>query len=396
MAIKRLHYYNQQFLVEPDFTDEQRYHVSMRRRLSRVLHTFGIAEGLEVQKTANQQVTVKQGTATDKDGREIVLDTDAAPVDVSGLPSNATVFVTIAYQETQSDPSSATGAPGNTRFTEAPLLQATATAPPTDGSVILLARFDKAGTDVPGPLNGFLDGGVRQSAGAKIAPGAIAETNLAPALVTKINTPTGIVSVGGVSNPGGNVIVSGANAIQVNANVGTKTLTITENHSTILNANPHNTAANQLVGYDLRARAFGAIQFSQADATGATRTLNLTGATPRIVLAISSTSALLGTRSYGSGCFGFFDAATGVQRCFGSGFSFNALTDWFVRSGGVNTAGICSANFFDNSFSPARTEDLVVTVSVAGSVLTATLARTSSATPLASFTLTINLFYMGA
>src|SRR5216110_1068999 len=108
MAIKRLHYYNQQFLVEPDFTDEQKYHINMRRRLSKALHTFGIAEGLDVQKTANQQVTVRMGTAIDKDGRELVLDADAAPLDVSALPLNATVFVTIAYQEAQSDPSTAT------------------------------------------------------------------------------------------------------------------------------------------------------------------------------------------------------------------------------------------------------------------------------------------------
>src|SRR5206468_4973417 len=100
MAIKRLHYYNQQFLVEPDFTDEQKYHVDMRRRMSRVLHTFGIAEGLDVQKSANQQVTVKAGTAIDSAGREIVLDADfPLPVSAASFPANTTVFVTIEYQE---------------------------------------------------------------------------------------------------------------------------------------------------------------------------------------------------------------------------------------------------------------------------------------------------------
>jgi hypothetical protein len=34
MPVKRLHYFDHQFLVEADFTDEQAYHVGMRRRLT--------------------------------------------------------------------------------------------------------------------------------------------------------------------------------------------------------------------------------------------------------------------------------------------------------------------------------------------------------------------------
>ena len=45
MAIKRLRYFDNQFLVEADFTDEQKYHLEMRRRLNRALHSFGIAAG---------------------------------------------------------------------------------------------------------------------------------------------------------------------------------------------------------------------------------------------------------------------------------------------------------------------------------------------------------------
>lgn len=400
MAIKRLHYYNQQFLVEPDFTDEQKYHVDMRRRVSRVLHTFGLAEGLEVQRTASRQVTVKAGTAIDSSGREIVLDADQV-VDLSNLttfPPSTTVFVTIAYQEAQSDPSTATGAPGNTRFTEAPLVQAATTAPPTDGTVIRLARFDKtAGGDVPGNLNDLIDGGVRQSVSARIAAGAIAETNLAAALVTKINTPTGLVSVDGVSNPGGNVDLVAANAITLNSSNTAKTITIGENHSALA-GNPHNTTAAQLLGYDLRVRQFGAISFSNADASGATRTIAIpTPVQPRLVLAVSSINALLGTRFYGSGSFGVFDGAN--QRCFGSGITANSTTDWFMRTSGVNTVGICSANLFDGSLSPTRSEDLVVTVAASATGLTATLARTSTNPYPAigsGYTLSINFFYMGA
>ena len=74
MAIKRLHYFDHQFLVQADFTDEQTYHLDMRRRLNRLLHTFGIAEGLEVVKSANKTVTVRPGVALDRLGQEMIVE----------------------------------------------------------------------------------------------------------------------------------------------------------------------------------------------------------------------------------------------------------------------------------------------------------------------------------
>jgi len=65
MAIQRLRYFDHQFLVVADFKEEQDYHKEMRRRLNRVLHTPGIAEGLEVVRTSNKSVTVKPGIAID-------------------------------------------------------------------------------------------------------------------------------------------------------------------------------------------------------------------------------------------------------------------------------------------------------------------------------------------
>ena len=61
--IKRLHYFDHQFLVEADFSDEQTYHLDMRRRHNRDLHTFGVAAGLQVEKTGDKEVTVSAGTA---------------------------------------------------------------------------------------------------------------------------------------------------------------------------------------------------------------------------------------------------------------------------------------------------------------------------------------------
>lgn len=241
MAVKRLHYYDQQFLVEADFTDEQKYHVDMRRRLNAMLHGFGIAQGLEVIRTGARQLTVKAGGAIDRNGRELLLEADTN-VDLSNLttfPGNAPVFVTIAYQESQTDPSTATGASGNTRVTEAPAVQASPTAPPTDGTVVRLAQFTKtAAGDVPGNLNDALDGGVRQSVSAKIGPAAVDNTNLAPALAGRLTTlethagntnnphATTAAQVGALPLAGG---VIAAN-LQINGNLGIATAPATRLH----------------------------------------------------------------------------------------------------------------------------------------------------------------------
>lgn len=404
MAIKRLHYYDQQFLVEADFTDEQAYHMGMRRRLTRLLHTPGIATGLAVQNSGAHQVTVKTGAAVDGQGREIVLEADQV-LDLSNaatFPAGATVFVTAAYQEGQTDPSTATGAPGNTRFTEQPLLSASTTAPAVDFSVVPLARFDLTATgNVPGILNDVLDGGVRQATGAKLAGGAVSEANLDAALKAKVNTPGGVLSVDGVSNPGGNIDLVAAQAISLAPDDAGNRIVIGESHSARTD-NPHATTAAQVgalptTQYELAKRQLGLIQFTQADATGATRTITL-GFPPRMMLAIGQCRATLGTRSYGGGSVGFFETISGQQRCFGFGMTRNTDTDWFVRSVGVPTTGVCGAVFTDNGAAPVQSEALLVSVTPTPTGLTATLTRTlvGAGVALGTFQLEVNLFGMGA
>src|SRR5262245_10015790 len=215
MPIKRVRYYDQQSLVEPDFTDEQRYHVEMRRRINRLFHSFGIADGLQVIRSGSKQVTVKAGLAIDRDGREIVLDADRV-LDLSNagqFPPNGTVFVTAAYGETPSDPSTR-GAPGSTRITEGAAVVAVTTPPPTDGSVIRLCRFVMtAAGDVPGNPNDEIDNAVRVAAGSKLGAGSVVDSNLAAPLLAKINTA--IASIEGVANPGGNVDLVNAGAIAI-------------------------------------------------------------------------------------------------------------------------------------------------------------------------------------
>src|SRR5438309_1834447 len=84
MAIKRLNYFNGQFLREEDFTEEQTYHLDMRRRHNLRLHTPGIVFGLAVT-PGTGKVTVQPGMAIDVQGREIILgDADTDTVTVEG------------------------------------------------------------------------------------------------------------------------------------------------------------------------------------------------------------------------------------------------------------------------------------------------------------------------
>jgi hypothetical protein len=172
--IKRLRYFDKQFLVEADFTDEQKYHLGMRRRHNRLLHTPGIAQGLEIQKTDAKKVKVTPGTALDSKGQEIVLFTDFS-LDLSNAtsyPPNSTVYITIEYQEEATDPQPPEKPENKTRTVEKPLIKAITNEPSADDTVIQLAKFklDSNG-NVPGNVG--LDGGVRKSVGAVLADNAI-------------------------------------------------------------------------------------------------------------------------------------------------------------------------------------------------------------------------------
>lgn len=48
MSVKRLNYFNGQFLKEKDFQEEQSYHRENQRLHNKNLHSWGIVEGLEL------------------------------------------------------------------------------------------------------------------------------------------------------------------------------------------------------------------------------------------------------------------------------------------------------------------------------------------------------------
>ena len=141
--IKRLNYYNSQFLVEKDFNDEQLYHKEMRRLHNRALHTWGIVSGLQVEKVANEcKVTVTPGIAIDRLGHEVVLAERPVTLKLDEFDTETPVFVTIRYKDV-TDPADKDRSDTQTegerynRWTERPEVKASATDPGAAPEVLL-------------------------------------------------------------------------------------------------------------------------------------------------------------------------------------------------------------------------------------------------------------------
>jgi len=166
-VVKRLNYFDHQFLRAQDFNDEQKYHLSMRRRLNAVLHTWGIAQGLTLSVAAGgtgTAVTVTAGVAIDSLGQEIVLTADTN-LELGGVAANSAVYITIAYKEQQSDPTTEAGGEGNTRWTEQPQLVFSTTAPADASMALVLGKVPRTATGL-----GAIDSSDRKPAGVVVSP----------------------------------------------------------------------------------------------------------------------------------------------------------------------------------------------------------------------------------
>ena len=209
--IKRLNYFNGQFLREPDFNDEQAYHLRNQRDHARLLHTAGIAEGLGVPDPAAgaSAVTVNAGTAYDGLGRRIVLP-DNKLVELAALAPGVDVIITIAYDESQTDPTDETGLSGNRRWTESPLVE-TWTDPSTVPDLkLVLARVSRAGTVVTA-----IDRSARAIAGAKGGDLGVNSLTLSSDAVAPIGwvsaqlASSGVAGLKGSLKVNGNLVVTG-------------------------------------------------------------------------------------------------------------------------------------------------------------------------------------------
>jgi hypothetical protein len=148
--VKRLNYFDHQFLKATDFNLEQNYHLSRRRLHTRLYHTPGIAEGLRVSGSIGQgSVSVTAGVAIDGLGQELVL-TETATVPISdATPKDDPVYIVIEYGEQQDDEVNAAGVAGNTRWTEKPKLRAITVGTTFDDKMqLIVGRVSRTGGKV--------------------------------------------------------------------------------------------------------------------------------------------------------------------------------------------------------------------------------------------------------
>lgn len=306
---KRLHYFNGQFLQDVDFKAEQDYHVERQRRHNRLLHTFGVAEGLTVAVPDGKTVTVSPGTAIDGQGHQIVL----TQGDARSLPlapfAGKKIVVVISYAEATSDPATVGGS-GDTRFQERPNVQLVVddtNAPPVD-TFLRLAGMQVDGS---GLLSGAIDLSARAAAGSRLGTdtsvqtlrlaNATGDSKTWPVLTSKAaneadlagtlavtgdvkvgatgasvsahladkTNPHGttaaqvgaLASVAGVTSTTGNVGITPGGAIVVTPDATNRRVIISENHST-QTGNPHATLAAQLSDYDLGQRGINILSWT--------------------------------------------------------------------------------------------------------------------------------------
>jgi hypothetical protein len=130
--MKRLRFFEGQFLTAQDLEAEQRYHIQMRWLHNRLLHGYGVVEGLSVSAGdgSSPAVVVSPGLAIDPFGAEIIVE---APVRVDlGTCTGDVCVITIQYTETATDPVPTTG--GGVEFSRV-----------TEGFEVRVAAEDTAG-----------------------------------------------------------------------------------------------------------------------------------------------------------------------------------------------------------------------------------------------------------
>lgn len=413
MADKRLRYYTGQFLQEQDFNDEQAYFLDRLRRHNRQQHTPGITEGLTA--TANldsTEVTVGAGTAVDSSGRSIVL-TEPRTLSLGsslGSPgpfANRSVLVVISYHEAPSDPA-AVGDQGETRWSESPRLEIILDSPeaPAADVAIRLARIQvngvgraslhdssvrlaagvRLGSEVSVERLRLSRQGVAESSWPLLTSGATSRLDLQGSLavsgdltvgstnsnvgnhIASRSNPHGVnaaqvgalVSVAGVSNPGGNISVTGMGGITVTGNDSMNDIRISTSLAD-LGALPSNQ-------YDFGRRLLSQITFATPTATGNFTVTDTVSSTlnfqPRFIWATGAYYAPVAGANFGSTTNGFaeLEASPFVQR--GTGMVMVRLGSIPYQSvAGVSTdQGIVTFSVRDESASPVRGVEVQVRV----------------------------------
>jgi hypothetical protein len=146
--LDRLNYYNGQRLEATDFRLEQAYHMRVQRWLNKSLFSAGVADGLEIERIADDRIIVHPGLALDDLGREIIL---LEPKEVKVEAP----YLTIRYNEekvsrTEDECNVPTGANSSTRvkwggpslIRAEPILEWRTRPPQNDERELIIAQFE--------------------------------------------------------------------------------------------------------------------------------------------------------------------------------------------------------------------------------------------------------------
>ena len=137
MTLKRLNYFNGQFLEKDDFKDEQHYHIESLRLHNENLHTWGITKGLDVTSSDDKKhLKISKGMAIDKNGRQIIIDEDRE-IEVYKF-SEQSFYLTVVHNEVETDSEEWTGK--NTRVEETPDFYQENNKPDDQSPMIILAK----------------------------------------------------------------------------------------------------------------------------------------------------------------------------------------------------------------------------------------------------------------
>ncbi len=101
--LRRPNYFSGRLLTESDFTAEQAYHRERSRVHNRLLHGWGVVDGLDVRSTGGR-ISVSPGAAIDPQGDVVIVHEEQALVVPPCQATQCSCFVVVRYSELLADP----------------------------------------------------------------------------------------------------------------------------------------------------------------------------------------------------------------------------------------------------------------------------------------------------
>ena len=139
---RRVRYYNNQFLKDQDFIDDQAHRLSVSQAYLRALCVAGVCEGMTLRIDAQKKLQIAPGTAIDPDGKLIALDVERpGPLADNLADGDYLVHIRFAEEEDEMAPPVAGGAQSNTRFTQKPIFGATKRGIALPPGAVVLGTF---------------------------------------------------------------------------------------------------------------------------------------------------------------------------------------------------------------------------------------------------------------